>query len=79
MCDVSGTFQKEGKDFPGTGNLAQDNDAAGVNSLCSSSKMSCLFQRTAIWSQLGGGYSIYVQKSGSHVEQCRTLTAMEKH
>lgn len=53
MCHVSGTFQKEGKDFPGTGNLAQDNDAAGVNSLCSSSKI-CLFQRTAIWSQLGG-------------------------
>lgn len=72
----TGTFQKEGKDFPGTGNLAQD--AAGVNSLCSCIKMSRTFQRTVIWSQLGG-YSIYVRKSGSHIEQCQTLTVMEKH
>lgn len=61
MCHVSGTFQKEGKDFPGKGNLARDNYTSGINSLCSCSKMSRLFQRMAIWSQLGGIFYLHTK------------------
>lgn len=58
-----GTFQKEGKDFPSTGNVAQDKHP-GLKALVPLLKFSVLFQRMFNWSRKRERDSVHVQTSG---------------